>query len=63
MNINIGDPRSLALIARISAPRLGSLQSPPPLADRLPIAERNSSESWVINVYPGSVEKKKRLVN
>ena len=55
----IGDSGSLALIALISAPRLGSGQSPPPKANRLPIAVRNSSASCVIKVVPGSVELKK----
>ena len=54
MNRNIGEPSSLASIALISAPILGSGSSPPPLALRSAIPLRKVSISSVSSIYPGS---------
>lgn len=54
MNRNIGDPSSLASIALMSAPILGSGVSPPPSALRSAIPLRKVSMSSVSSIYPGS---------
>ena len=51
------DPLSLALIARMTAPMLGSGQSPPPEALNAAIPFKKTSMLLVVITVPGSLKK------